>query len=120
MVSKTMKRIGSRAEVWHGSCEKTSGGLKKKDLMKTKTGRIVSRKKHLQGKKSIKHLRALGYIAKKGTFKLFRKSMVDGRRHKKGRHTRKRGGAAGPSSSMGLLFHDAMLKTTYGMGASSK
>lgn len=89
-----MKTIGSRAEVWHGTASKSVGGLKKKDLMKHK-GRIISRKKHAQGLKSIKHLRSLGYIAKKGTFKLFRKSMVDGRRHKKRRHTRKHGGAAG-------------------------
>jgi hypothetical protein len=58
-------------------------------------GRIISRKKHMQGKKSIKHLRALGYIAKKGTFKLFRKSDVSARKHKGKRHTRKRGGANG-------------------------
>jgi hypothetical protein len=100
MVEK-MKTIGSRAQVFHSSALKTVSGLKKKDLMKTKNGRIVSRKKHLLGLKSIKHLRKLGYIAKKGTFKLFRKSMVDGRKHKKSvkkhgkRHTRKRGGAAG-------------------------
>lgn len=102
MTEHKIKTIGSKAEVFHGSCLKTSGGLKKKDLMKTKSGRIVSRKKHLQGKKSIKHLRSLGYIAKKGTFKLFRKSMVDGRKHKKTakRHTRKRGGAAGVPSAV--------------------
>mgnify|MGYP000568721948 FL=1 len=96
MSGKFKKTFGSKAEVFHGVCEKTSGGLKKKDLMKHK-GRIISRKKHAAGKKAIKHLRALGYIAKKGTFKLMRKSMVDGRRHKKGsrRKSRKRGGAAG-------------------------
>jgi hypothetical protein len=86
--------VGSKAQVFHSAAKHTSGGLKKKDLMKHK-GRIISRKKHAQGLKSIKHLRSLGYIAKKGTFKLFRKSMVDGRRHKKRRHTRKHGGAAG-------------------------
>lgn len=94
MVHTRKRIIGSRAEVWHGTCEKTSSGLKKKDLMKHK-GRIISRKKHAQGLKAIKRLRALGYIAKKGTFKLFRKSMVDGRKR---RHTR-RGGAAGVASA---------------------
>jgi hypothetical protein len=89
-----IKAVGSKAEVFHGSAKHTSGGLFKKDLMKHK-GRIISRKKHMQGKKSIKHLRALGYIAKKGTFKLFRKSDVNGRKHKGKRHTRKRGGANG-------------------------
>lgn len=101
MVHTRKRIIGSRAEVWHGVCEKTVSGLKKKDLMKHK-GRIISRKKHTAGKKAIKHLRSLGYIAKKGTFKLFRKSMVDGRKHRKtARHTRRRGGAAGvPSAAL--------------------
>jgi hypothetical protein len=44
-----------------------------KDLMRHK-GKIVSRRKHAAGLKSIKRLRKLGYVAKKGTFKLFRKS----------------------------------------------
>ena len=39
------KIIGSRAEVWHGTAKKTSGGLLKKDLKMNKRGRIVSRKK---------------------------------------------------------------------------
>ncbi len=90
-----MKRIGSKAEVWHSSASATSGGLKKKDLMKHK-GRIISRRKHTAGKKAIKRLRALGYVAKKGTFKLFRKSMASSSR--KRRHTR-RGGAAGVASA---------------------
>jgi hypothetical protein len=70
-----IKTNGSKAEVFHGTAKHTTGGLKKKDLMKHK-GRIISRKKHAAGKKAIKHLRALGYIAKKGTFKLMRKSMA--------------------------------------------
>jgi len=90
-MSDKMKTIGSKAEVFHGVCVKTSGGLKKKDLMKTKHGRIVSRKKHALGLKAVKRLFALGYKPKKGTFKAMRKSMVNGR--KKG--TRKRGGAFG-------------------------
>lgn len=87
-------RIGSKASVFHSHARMTSGGLTKKDLMKHK-GRIISRKKHAAGKKAIKHLRALGFIAKKGTFKLFRKSMATTKKHKGKRHTRRRGGAAG-------------------------
>jgi hypothetical protein len=64
--------VGSKLQVWHGTAAHTSGGLKKKDLMKHK-GRIVSRKKHAAGKKAIKNLVKAGYKAKKGTFKLFRK-----------------------------------------------
>ncbi len=97
------KTVGSKAEVFHSVAAHTSGGLKKKDLMRHK-GRIISRKKHEAGKKAIKHLRSLGYVAKKGTFKLFHKSDVDGRkkRHTKKRHTRRRGGAAGvPAATSG-------------------
>jgi len=92
-----IKTVGSAAEVFHGTAKHTKSYLYKKDLMKTKRGRIVSRRKHAAGLKAIKHLKNLGYVAKKGTFKLFHKSDVDGRRtrHKKHtkRHTRKRGGA---------------------------
>ena len=70
--------VGSKSQVFHGTAKHTAGGLKLKDLMKTKNGRIVSRKKHAAGKKAIKNLRKLGYIAKKGTFKLFSKSKRGG------------------------------------------
>ena len=65
--------VGSHSQVYHGTAKHTSGGLTKKDLMKTKNGRIVSKKKHAAGLKAIKRLRKLGYVAKKGTFKLFKK-----------------------------------------------
>ncbi len=78
-----MLTVGTKAQVYHGNAKHTSGGLVKKDLMKTRRGRIVSRKKHAAGMKAIKKLRALGYVAKKGKFTLFRKSMVDGRRTKR-------------------------------------
>jgi hypothetical protein len=68
-----LKAVGSKAEVFHGTAKHTSGGLFKKDLMKRK-GRIISRKKHAAGKKSIKRLFSLGYKPKKGTFKLFHKT----------------------------------------------
>jgi hypothetical protein len=58
-------------------------------------GRIISRKKHAAGKKAIKHLRALGFIAKKGTFRLMRKSMAHSPKSRRGRRTRRRGGADG-------------------------
>ena len=71
MTFKTI--IGSRAEVWHGTAKHTLGGLTKTHLMKNKSGRIVSRKKHAAGKKALKRLTKAGYKAKKGTFKLFKK-----------------------------------------------
>lgn len=64
---------GSKSQVWHGTAKHTSGGLTKKDLMKTKKGRIVSKKKHAAGLKALKQLKKSGYVAKKGTFKLFKK-----------------------------------------------
>jgi len=71
--TRKVPAVGSKAQVWHGTARHTSGGLTKKDLMKTKKGRIVSRKKHAAGKKALKNLVKAGYKAKKGTFKLFKK-----------------------------------------------
>jgi len=83
----------------HGVCEKTVSGLRRENLTYNKYGKIVSKRKQALGKKSIKHLRALGYVAKRGTFKIFRKSMAKhSSKHasKKGkRHTRKQGGFQG-------------------------
>ena len=45
-----MKTVGSRAQVYHGTASRTSGGLTKKDLFKNKHGRYVSLKKHKQSK----------------------------------------------------------------------
>jgi len=84
-----MKTVGSKAEVFHGTAKHTSGGLKKKDLMKHK-GRIVSRKKHAAGKKAIQRLFKLGYKPTKGSFKAM----------KKGHSTRKHRGG-GPNDMSG-------------------
>ena len=70
---RRMQTVGSKAQVWHATAKHTSGGLTRKDLMKTKKGRIVSRKKHAAGKKALKNLVKAGFKAKKGTFKLFKK-----------------------------------------------
>ena len=58
---------GSRAQVYHGTAYKTSGGLARFDLVMNKHGRVVSAKKH----KTAKHEKRLlkhGYTAKKGKF----------------------------------------------------
>lgn len=62
-----MKAVGSRAQVMHGSVHHTSGGLTKKDLKYNKWGRIVSRKKSTQAKKT-KRLEKAGYKTRKGKF----------------------------------------------------
>lgn len=77
-----MKARGTRAQVWHGTAKRTSGGLTKSALMKNKHGRIVSRRKHKTGMRTIKRLRKLGYVAKKGKFTLFKK--LSKRTHKGG------------------------------------
>ena len=59
--------VGSRAQVWHETAYKTSGGLTRFDLVMNKHGRIVSVKKHNTAKKE-KRLQKYGYTAKKGKF----------------------------------------------------
>ena len=71
--TRKLSASGSKAQVWHGTARHTPGGLTRKDLMKTKRGRIVSKKKHNIGLRRIRSLRKLGFRAKKGTFKLFKK-----------------------------------------------
>jgi hypothetical protein len=77
MVGQFKKTVGSRAEVFHGTAEKTQYGktkrkggqsLEKKDLVKNKDGRIVSRELHMKGSKLLKRLNDAGYFAKKGKF----------------------------------------------------
>ena len=83
IMTSHVRALGSRAEVWHGNAKHTSGGLEKKHLMMNKRGRIVSRKKHATAKKQ-KRLEKAGFKAKKGTFKLFKKSDGKTRRKRKG------------------------------------
>ena len=84
----TMK-VGSKAQVFHGTAERTTGGLRRGDLMQTNAGRIVSRKQHEQGKKAIQRLRNAGFVAKKGEFKLFtKKSKKSAPTRTRAQHTR--------------------------------
>jgi hypothetical protein len=78
--------IGTRAQVWHGTAKKTSGGLTKSALMMNKHGRIVSRKKHNTAKRE-KRLVKAGFLTKKGHFGFIKKGS---RRH---RSRKMRGGA---------------------------
>lgn len=75
--------VGSKAQVFHGTAKHTSGGLEKKDLVKNKHGRIVSRKKLAAGKKALKYLTRKGYKARRGTFKLFKKHRSTSKHGKK-------------------------------------
>jgi len=78
--------IGSRAMVYHGTAYKTPGGLKKCDLIQNKkTGRIVSKVKSMEAKKT-RRLEKAGYRPVKGKFMLMKKGMGS----KKNRTYRKR------------------------------
>ena len=46
MPNNNTQRVGSRRKVFNGSAERTTGGLRKDDLMKNTAGRIVSVKRH--------------------------------------------------------------------------
>jgi hypothetical protein len=81
------RTFGSRAEVFHGNAQKTTGGLTKKDLIKNKHGEIVSRKKHLTAKKE-KRLEKHGYFAQKGKFGFVKKEKTMTKSGKKSRARR--------------------------------
>lgn len=85
-----MHTVGSRAEVWHGNAEHTSGGLAKKDLLQNKWGRIVSAKKHKTAKKE-KRLEKAGFFAKKGKFGAVKRSIKKSRKMRKSRKMMKGG-----------------------------
>ena len=65
-------RIGSRAQVMHGTAKMTSGGLTKKDLKYNKRGKIVSKKASKSAKISNNLVKA-GYVTEKGKFGLVQK-----------------------------------------------
>ena len=46
--------VGKKWQVWNGTRERTIGGLTKKDLMKSKSGKIVSKKQALRAKGNMK------------------------------------------------------------------
>jgi len=101
--------MGSRAQVWHGTAYKTSGGLTKNNLMQNKAGRIVSKDKHMTAKRERRLVKA-GYGTKKGKFGFVRmgkngKRMSRGRRGSRSR--RQKGGmyALNPASYDGRGEH---------------
>ena len=67
------KLIGSRPQVWHGTAYKTKGNLCKEDLLMTKRGRIVSKRKSQTAKKE-KRLEKHGYFTVKGKFGYVKKT----------------------------------------------
>ena len=74
-----------KLEVFHNKAFKTRGGLTKKDLMKNKHGRIVSRKASAAAKKRFKRADVKAALAKgrKALAKVVGHSMSKKRSHKK-------------------------------------
>jgi len=96
--------MGSRAQVWHGTAFKTSGGLTKNNLMQNKAGRIVSKDKHMTAKKE-KRLVKAGYGTKKGKFGFV---MLGKTRKHHGRksHGRKHKGGNGTNYPLSPSYYD--------------
>ena len=85
--------IGTRAQVWHGTAYKTTGGLCKHDLMQNKAGRIVSKAKHMTAKKDKRLIKA-GYLTKKGQFGFIKNGKSMKKSRSRSRSRKMRGGMA--------------------------
>jgi len=83
--------VGSRRQVWNGTADRTSGGLKKKDL-RLMNGRLKSIKASRSAKRS-KNLENAGWTAKKGSFGAVRIEDLQGVKVKKKKKTPKRSGS---------------------------
>ena len=95
--------VGTRAQVWHGTAYKTSGDLTKPHLFKNKSGRIVSKKKHLTAKKE-KRLVKHGYGSRKGHFGFVALSPRSSKSQKHTRRHKKRRGGMPPSLEYATSF----------------
>ena len=58
-MKKSVIAKGKRAKtsVFRGTKAKTQGGLKKSDLTRSKSGKVVSKKQNAAGKRAYKHIR---------------------------------------------------------------
>lgn len=79
---------GSRTQVMNGTAYMTTGELTKNQLMYSKEGYIVSKKKHISAKKEMR-LEKYGYFTKKGKFGSTKRKS---KRHSRSRSHRMKGG----------------------------
>jgi hypothetical protein len=86
------KTIGTRAEVYHGTARRTSGGLTKGELMMNKHGRIVSKKKHNTAKREMRLVK-YGFVTKKGKFGYVKTKSNKRSSRSRGRSRKMRGGS---------------------------
>ena len=59
----TRQHVKDKEAVWSGEKKKTSSGLTKKDLMKNKSGKIISKKQYKRGKELHKMMKKEGRLA---------------------------------------------------------
>ena len=59
----TRQHVKDKEAVWSGEKKKTSSGLTKKDLMKNKDGKVVSKKQYKRGKALYKMMKKEGRLA---------------------------------------------------------
>ena len=102
--------VGSRAQVWHGTAYKTTGGLTKSNIMKNKTGSIVSKSKHASAKRDNRLVKA-GYVTHKGKFGSHK---VGSKSSKKSR--KRRGGASTTSTTSTTASTLKAGATSHGVG----
>ena len=75
-----------KREVWEGKRSKTASGLKRKDLMKNKDGKIVSKKQHKRGQELYRMMKKEGKLAEP----FQKKSKSKSKRSKRTRSNKKR------------------------------
>eukprot|EP00930_Biecheleria_cincta_P005840 TRINITY_DN1067_c0_g1_i1.p1 TRINITY_DN1067_c0_g1~~TRINITY_DN1067_c0_g1_i1.p1 ORF type:complete len:103 (+),score=28.77 TRINITY_DN1067_c0_g1_i1:1-309(+) len=56
-MKKAKKNVGARFNVFKGKKEKTKTGLKKTDLMMSKSGKVVTKKSHAAGVRAYKNIK---------------------------------------------------------------
>lgn len=116
---KTFKILtGSRAQVYHGTAYKTTGGLTKDNLVENKHGRFVSKKKHVTATRE-KRLLKYGYSAKKGKFGYVKiNGKTKGRKSKsRGRSRKMRGGyALSPATYYGKSSNTPSVNVQFAAG----
>ena len=98
--SKYKVLIGSRQQVYNGTAFKTSGGLKKKDIIMNRWGRLVSANKHASAKRE-NRLKKHGYTAQKGKFGAVKMSPSSSKSSKGSKKSRSSKGSKGSKGSRG-------------------
>ena len=83
----TRQHVKDKELVWNGEKKKTSSGLTKKDLMKNKDGKIVSKKQHKRGQELYKMMKKEGRLAE--PFQKKSKSKSKSKKSKKSKSKKK-------------------------------